>query len=206
MTRPLLALAVAFALGLAVGLSARAGEPSRPQPITLTPLDAAPRPAVRLTDPPVPQAEVWQRTGAPFRAETPAGGTAPHTSSGTPSRAAVPPVAPSPTATPPEAAGSSGRQSAATPPAATPRPPRTARTALSGTASWGWGWSGVVTRLPRGTRIRVCGPLACWSGRSEGHGPAAWTGRIADLSRSVFARLCGDPARGLCRVTLEAAR
>ena len=77
---------------------------------------------------------------------------------------------------------------------------------LRGTASWGDGWTGVVTRLPRGTRIRVCGPLGCWSGRSVGYGPAVRTGRIADLSRAVFASVCGDPSIGLCRVSLEVLR
>ena len=78
--------------------------------------------------------------------------------------------------------------------------------ATAGIASWGDGWSGVVTRLPRGTAIIVCGPLACWSGRSVGYGPAKRTGRIADLSRAVFAHICGAPSRGLCRVILIRGR
>ena len=85
-------------------------------------------------------------------------------------------------------------------PQAVTSPPRTA---LRGTASWGNGWTGVVTRLPRGTVIRVCGPLGCWSGRSVGYGPAVRTHRVADLSRSVFSRICGDPSAGLCRVSIE---
>jgi hypothetical protein len=77
------------------------------------------------------------------------------------------------------------------------------RLSIRGTASWGYGWSGVVTRLPRGTAIRVCGALGCWSGRSVGYGPQASTGRIADLSRTVFASICGDPILlGLCHVTV----
>jgi len=74
---------------------------------------------------------------------------------------------------------------------------------LSGIASWGYGWSGVVTRLPRGTQITVTGPLGSWSGRSVGYGPAVWTDRIADLSRSVFELICGDPRMGLCKVTVS---
>jgi hypothetical protein len=80
---------------------------------------------------------------------------------------------------------------------------RPSGTALRGTASWGNGWTGVVTRLPRGTVIRVCGPLGCWSGRSVGYGPAVRTHRVADLSRSVFSRICGDPSAGLCRVSID---
>jgi hypothetical protein len=75
---------------------------------------------------------------------------------------------------------------------------------VTGIASWGYFEGHVVTRYPRGTLIRVCGPLTCWRGRSWGYGPDPRTKRIADLDRSVFARLCGPPSRGLCRVTLTA--
>ncbi len=96
-------------------------------------------------------------------------------------------------------------------PAPTKIPERTAEPSVAprfahelvGTGSWGDGWSGVVTRLPRGTVIQVCGPLACWSGRSVGYGPAKWTGRITDMSRTVFSEVCGAPSMGLCRVTLR---
>ena len=77
-----------------------------------------------------------------------------------------------------------------------------AQRTLVGTASWGWFGGHVVTRLPHGTSIRVCGALGCWSGRSWGYGPAAWTHRIVDLDRSVFAAICGPPSRGLCTVRL----
>lgn len=52
----------------------------------------------------------------------------------------------------------------------------------------------------------MSGPLGCWSGRSVGYGPKASTGRVADLSRSVFKSICGDPSIGLCRVTMEVFR
>jgi hypothetical protein len=79
------------------------------------------------------------------------------------------------------------------------------RLSIRGTASWGYGWSGVVTRLPRGTAICVTGPLGRWCGRSVGYGPAVYTHRIADLSRAVFASICGPLSQGLCRVTLAGA-
>ena len=65
-----------------------------------------------------------------------------------------------------------------------------------------------MTRLARGTRIRLCGALGCWPsasawGRSYGYGPAVWTGRLVDLDRSVFAAICGNPAAGLCDVVLR---
>jgi len=75
---------------------------------------------------------------------------------------------------------------------------------ISGIASWGDFNGHVVTRYPRGTPIRVCGPLDCWSGASWGYGPDPRTNRIADLDREVFRRICGDPSMGLCRVTLTA--
>jgi hypothetical protein len=74
---------------------------------------------------------------------------------------------------------------------------------LRGVASFGYGWVGVVTRLPRGTRICVTGPLGRWCGRSVGYGPAKWTHRIADLSPAVFSRICGPLSAGLCGVVLS---
>lgn len=74
---------------------------------------------------------------------------------------------------------------------------------LRGVASWGLGWKGVVTRLPRGTRITVTGPRGTWAGRSVGFGPAVWTHRIADLSATVFRAICGSLSAGLCYVTLS---
>ena len=74
---------------------------------------------------------------------------------------------------------------------------------IRGVASWGCCWPAVVTRLPRGTRITVCGRLGCWSGRSVGYGPAKRTHRIADLSPAVFERICGSLAAGLCEVVLS---
>ena len=149
---------------------------------------AAPRPAASPTTTPwVRVSDVeGQRTGVPQERPSRA-------ASGAPSRAAVPPVAPIPSSPPAKRRQATVRQPAATSPAVT----------LHGIASWGDGWVGVVTRLPRGTAIRVCGPLACWSGRSTGYGPAASTGRIADLSRAVFAAICGDPSLGLCMVEVH---
>lgn len=127
--------------------------------------------------------------------------------SATPPRAigaVSPPIIPQTTAT---GTGPAPSAAPATPkPSPAPRPTGRIGSAIAasrGTASWGYGWSGVVTRFPRGTRIRVCGALGCWSGRSVGYGPQASTGRIADLSRAVFARICGDPGIGLCPVLLE---
>jgi hypothetical protein len=87
--------------------------------------------------------------------------------------------------------------------APSPRP-ATAPRVVRGIASWGRFGGHVVTRLPRGTRIRVCGAIGCWSGRSWGYGPARWTGRLVDLDAAVFRAICGPLSAGLCRVSLVA--
>jgi len=76
---------------------------------------------------------------------------------------------------------------------------------ITGEASWGYGFKGhVVTRYPRGTVIRVCGPIGCTGKvRSWGYGPAKRTGRIADLDVNVFEDVCGPRGRGVCDITLE---
>jgi hypothetical protein len=74
-----------------------------------------------------------------------------------------------------------------------------------GEASWGYGFHGnIVTRYPRGTPIRVCGPLACteWV-ESWGYGPAKRTGRIVDLDVHVFEDICAPRRMGVCQVTLQ---
>ena len=93
-------------------------------------------------------------------------------------------------------------------PAGVPPSPMVAPTSrpaqsVSGIASWGYGWAGVVTRLHRGTPICVTGPLGRWCGRSVGYGPAVSTHRIADLSATVFRDICGPLSKGLCRVVVR---
>jgi hypothetical protein len=80
--------------------------------------------------------------------------------------------------------------------------------AIRGVASWGWFDGHVVTRLPRGTRIEICGVETgrCWSGRSWGYGPDPdiHPGRIADMDVRWWWHVCQrDPSVGLCDVTLE---
>jgi len=132
-----------------------------------------------------------------------------------PSEATAPPMAVGSTpvgrwAEPAERPGSSSTPSH-TPAIPTPEAPAATaearpgagfRHSLTGIASWGYGWAGVVTRLPRGTPICVYGPIGHWCGRSEGYGPAKRTGRIADLSKAVFADVVGDPRIGLGKVKL----
>jgi hypothetical protein len=75
-----------------------------------------------------------------------------------------------------------------------------------GWATWGPFSGHVVTRLPRGTRIRVCGAGGCWTGRSWGYGPKRLD-RVADLDLTLFPAICGLPlTAGTCRVKLEVLR
>ena len=95
----------------------------------------------------------------------------------------------------------------ATPVKATPvRPPTPAivyRYRASGRATWGPFGGAVITRLPPGTQIRVCGRLGCWQGVSSGHGPSADGGNLVDLSSEVFRRVCGPLGVGVGSIVLS---
>jgi len=96
---------------------------------------------------------------------------------------------PSPTATQKPATKSRTVSKAA--PAPAPKPAIVYRYRASGRATWGPFGGAVITRLPPGTLIRVCGSLGCWEGVSSGHGPSADGGNLVDLSPEVFRRVCG---------------
>jgi len=49
-------------------------------------------------------------------------------------------------------------------------------------------------RLPRGTVIRVCGAGGCIERVVNDYGPVAGTGRIADLYKPDFFKICGCPS------------
>lgn len=77
---------------------------------------------------------------------------------------------------------------------------------LYGRASWvraSLGAGYMAARMPRGTVLRVCGPLACFTGKVNDYGPSRrlHPDRIVDLSRARFAKVCGDPETlGTCAV------
>lgn len=79
-------------------------------------------------------------------------------------------------------------------------------TTLRGRASWvraSLGARYMAARLPRGTILRVCGPLACFTGVVTDYGPSKrkHPDRIVDLSRARFSLVCGDPVTlGTCPV------
>jgi len=117
---------------------------------------------------------------------------------------AVPPPSPKATQRP---ATKSRTVSKVTPVKAIPvRPPTPAivyRYRSSGRATWGPFGGAVITRLPPGTQIRVCGRLGCWQGVSSGHGPSADGGNLVDLSSEVFRRVCGPLGVGVGSIVLS---
>jgi hypothetical protein len=73
----------------------------------------------------------------------------------------------------------------------------------AGRAAWGYLDGRVITRLPIGTRIKVCGDRGCWEGRSSGYGPRESTGYLVDLDASIFRRICGPLAQGVADIVLH---
>ncbi len=59
-------------------------------------------------------------------------------------------------------------------------------------------------RLPRGTIIRVCGAGGCLERTVNDYGPANVKGRIIDLYRADFFKVCGCPSfSGTSKVTVH---
>ena len=54
----------------------------------------------------------------------------------------------------------------------------------------------------RGMTVRVCGPLRCLRIVLTDYESSTIPGRLIDLDRSDFARLCGDLGRGVCDVVV----
>ena len=73
----------------------------------------------------------------------------------------------------------------------------------AGRATWGDFGGAVITRLPPGTRIRVCGRLGCWAGVSSGFGPSPDGGNLVDLDASIFQRICGPLGTGVGSVMVS---
>jgi hypothetical protein len=85
-----------------------------------------------------------------------------------------------------------------------PRPkPIVYPSSATGRATWGHFGGRVITRLPKGTQIRVCGPHGCWTGVSSGYGPAPADGGLVDLDAAIFERICGPLRTGVATIVLS---
>jgi hypothetical protein len=72
----------------------------------------------------------------------------------------------------------------------------TASVAFSGYAGWASSSLGsryLAMRLPRGTRVRLCGPAACWTTRTTDFGPSSLIRppRVADVAVGQWERIAG---------------
>ena len=117
-----------------------------------------------------------------------------------PSHAAVPPVASGPT-TP------AHRDSGGTPRPARVVPSGVVGPSIHGDASWvraSLGSHYLAARMPRGTVLRICGPLACIVRTVNDYGPSAkaFPERIVDLSAKDYQRVCGPLSSGICPVSV----
>ena len=80
---------------------------------------------------------------------------------------------------------------------------------LEGKASWvrpSLGSEYLAMRIAKGTRVRICGALGCVRRTVNDYGPSKriHPDRVADLSRSDFARICGHPETlGTCSVEVD---
>ena len=122
-----------------------------------------------------------------------------------------PTATPRPKATPRPTAAPVKKPAAQATAAPTPRPAPTPKPTpaivyqyrATGLATWGHFGGAVITRLPPGTRIRICGSLGCWEGVSSGNGPSAGGGNLVDLDAAVFQRVCGPLGTGVGSIVLS---
>lgn len=78
-----------------------------------------------------------------------------------------------------------------------------ARYTVTGTATF-YDHGTTAMRLPRGTIIRVCGAGGCLERTINDYGPSAKGGRLIDLHRPDFFKVCGCPSwSGTATVTVH---
>ncbi len=81
--------------------------------------------------------------------------------------------------------------------------PRTPKAVFHGLASW-YDNGTTAMRLPRGTRVKICGPAGCVTRTISDWGPAKRLGnRVVDLTPADFRRITGKSlGAGLAEVTV----
>jgi hypothetical protein len=67
---------------------------------------------------------------------------------------------------------------------------RQPRYTITGSASF-YDNGTTAMRIPRGTTVVICGGGGCIERKINDYGPAAYTGRIVDMYRPDFFRICG---------------
>jgi hypothetical protein len=78
------------------------------------------------------------------------------------------------------------------------------RSTMSGYASFYDNGTTAMRDVPRGTTIVICGAGGCIQRVVNDYGPAKWTGRIIDMYRPDFFRICGcSSGSGTTRVTVR---
>jgi hypothetical protein len=122
-----------------------------------------------------------------------------------PTAAPRPKATPRPTAAPVKKPAAQATVAPTLRPAPTPKPTPAIvyQYQATGLATWGDFGGAVITRLPPGTPIRICGSLGCWEGVSSGNGPSAGGGNLVDLDAAVFQRVCGPLGTGIGSIVLS---
>ncbi len=166
--RSVVAMAALIAAVALVGLPGPAGShtPSATQGLQAASLTSVTIPA----NAPAPRA--WGLSGDASAAAPAASGEERYHELG---RAPVAPASRPVVAQPPAGAGSAWKQP---------------RSSLRGFASF-YDNGTTAMRLPRGTVLRICGAGGCIERTVTDYGPKAGTGRIIDMDRPDFFRICG---------------
>ena len=68
------------------------------------------------------------------------------------------------------------------------KPPKSTMTGYASFYDYG---TTAMTAVPRGTTIVICGKAGCIQRVVNDYGPAKWTGRIIDMYRPDFFKICG---------------
>lgn len=142
-----------------------------------------------------PTLEPWPSLGYQYVAPEPTATPTPEPTA-TPTPTPVPTPVPTPAATPKPTPRPTPR------PTPKPTPAPVVKQTITGNATW-YNNGTTAMRLPRGTRVKICGRAACIERTITDYGPAAYTGRVADLMPADFRTVCGcSTSTGVIKITV----